>query len=104
MRDIYGGAYDTLKLPGDLTASSFGKTVRSPRDEHHGLYYLIFTSYRGRLKSSRVKDVVSLQDSYNRDKACLIMVSFSLLAGQFAEADIAKSLLHMISNDIGQVR
>ena len=32
------------------------------------------------------------------------MVSFSLLAGQFAEADIAKSLLHMISNDIGQVR
>lgn len=40
MRDIYGGAYDTLKLPGDLTASSFGKTVRSPRDEHHGLYNL----------------------------------------------------------------
>lgn len=56
------------------------------------------------LKVRRVKDVVSLQDSYNRDKACLIMVSFSLLAGQFAEADIAKSLLHMISNDIGQVR
>ena len=38
VKDIYGGAYDTLKLPGDLTASSFGKTVRSPRDEHHGLY------------------------------------------------------------------
>ena len=35
MRDIYGGAYDALKLPGDLTASSFGKTVRSPRDDHH---------------------------------------------------------------------
>ena len=47
--------------------------------------------------------MVSLQDSYNGDKACLIVVSFSLLAGQFAEADIAKSLLHMISNDIGQV-
>lgn len=30
-------------------------------------------------------------------------VSFFLVAGQFAEADIAKSLLHMISNDIGQV-
>ena len=28
---------------------------------------------------------------------------FFLVAGQFAEADIAKSLLHMISNDIGQV-
>ena len=27
----------------------------------------------------------------------------SSAAGQFAEADIAKSLLHMISNDIGQV-
>ena len=27
----------------------------------------------------------------------------SSVAGQFAEADIAKSLLHMISNDIGQV-
>ena len=64
----------------------------------------VITFYRGRLKSSRVKDVVSLQDSYNEDKACLIVVSFSLLAGQFAEADIAKSLLHMISNDIGQVR
>ena len=48
--------------------------------------------------------MVSLQDSYNEDEACLIVVSFSLLAGQFAEADIAKSLLHMISNDIGQVR
>ena len=64
----------------------------------------IITFYRSGLKSSRVKDVVSLQDSYNGDKACLIVVSFSLLAGQFAEADIAKSLLHMISNDIGQVR
>ena len=35
VKDIYGGAYDALKLPGDLTASSFGKTVRSPRDDHH---------------------------------------------------------------------
>lgn len=60
VRDIYGGAYDALKLPGDLTASSFGKTVRSPRDD---------------------------QDS----------------ATKFAEADIAKSLLHLICNDIGQI-
>ncbi|KAK2566673.1 4'-phosphopantetheine phosphatase [Acropora cervicornis] len=61
VRDIYGGAYEALKLPGDLTASSFGKTVRSTRDD--------------------------FQPNH---------------AGQFAEADIAKSLLHMISNDIGQ--
>jgi len=60
VRDIYGGAYEALKLPGDLIASSFGKTVRSPRDDHHH-------------------------------------------AGRFAEEDIAKSLLHMISNDIGQI-
>ena len=41
MRDIYGGAYDALKLPGDLTASSFGKTVRSPRDDQDsGLFKL----------------------------------------------------------------
>ena len=31
------------------------------------------------------------------------IVLFLLAVGQFAEADIAKSLLHMISNDIGQV-
>ncbi|XP_015747200.1 PREDICTED: pantothenate kinase 4-like [Acropora digitifera] len=62
VRDIYGGAYEALKLPGDLTASSFGKTVRSTRDD--------------------------FQPNH---------------AGQFAEADIAKSLLHMISNDIGQI-
>ncbi|XP_068686158.1 4'-phosphopantetheine phosphatase-like isoform X1 [Montipora capricornis] len=62
VRDIYGGAYEALKLPGDLTASSFGKTVRSPKDDFHGNH-----------------------------------------AGQFAEADVAKSLLHMISNDIGQI-
>ena len=37
----------------------------------------IITFYRSRLKSSRVKDVVSLQDSYNGDKAFLIVVSFS---------------------------
>lgn len=60
VKDIYGGAYDALKLPGDLTASSFGKTVRSPRDDQH-------------------------------------------TATQFAEADIAKSLLHLICNDIGQI-
>ncbi|KAJ7378171.1 Pantothenate kinase 4 [Desmophyllum pertusum] len=45
VRDIYGGAYDALKLPGDLTASSFGKTVRSPRDDHHDGLLKQFLAY-----------------------------------------------------------
>jgi len=36
--DIYGGAYDKLGLPGDVIASSFGKTVRASRD---GTFYFI---------------------------------------------------------------
>ncbi|ESO10934.1 hypothetical protein HELRODRAFT_109215 [Helobdella robusta] len=51
--DIYGGAYQTLHLPSDLIASSFGKAARSARDRQH--------------------------------------------------ADMAKSLLISISNDIGQI-
>ena len=35
---------------------------------------------------------------------CLfVLIFFFIVARQFADADIAKSLLHMISNDIGQV-
>nr|XP_006823846.1 PREDICTED: pantothenate kinase 4-like [Saccoglossus kowalevskii] len=56
VKDIYGGAYSALGLPGDLLASSFGKTVRNSKQ-----------------------------------------------ATGEAEEDIAKSLLHMISNDIGQI-
>ena len=59
VKDIYGGSYEALGLPGDLIASSFGKAARSriagpARDQVH-------------------------------------------------DADIAKSLLHLISNGIGQV-
>ncbi|XP_048588181.1 4'-phosphopantetheine phosphatase-like isoform X2 [Nematostella vectensis] len=32
VRDIYGGAYTEMGLPGDLTACSFGKAMRSFRD------------------------------------------------------------------------
>jgi len=60
VKDIYGKKCDKLGLPGDLTASSFGKTVRGSRDE--GI-----------------------------DKS------------KFSDADKAKSLLHMISNGIGQI-
>ena len=33
VKDIYGGAYQVLGLPGDLTASSFGKTQRDSKGD-----------------------------------------------------------------------
>lgn len=59
VKDIYGGSYSTIGLPGDVIASSFGKAAWSPRD---------MTEERS-----------------------------------FKEADIARSLLLSISNDIGQI-
>ncbi|XP_070615193.1 4'-phosphopantetheine phosphatase isoform X2 [Erythrolamprus reginae] len=53
VKDIYGGAYQTLGLSGNLIASSFGKSTMVDKD--------------------------------------------------FSKEDMAKSLLHMISNDIGQL-
>ncbi|XP_055984410.1 4'-phosphopantetheine phosphatase isoform X2 [Sorex fumeus] len=53
VQDIYGGAYQTLGLSGNLIASSFGKSATEDRE--------------------------------------------------FSKEDMAKSLLHMISNDIGQL-
>lgn len=31
VRDIYGGGYETLGLPGDVIASSFGLAARHPQ-------------------------------------------------------------------------
>ncbi|XP_040843732.1 4'-phosphopantetheine phosphatase [Ochotona curzoniae] len=53
VRDVYGGAHQTLGLSGNLIASSFGKSATAD--------------------------------------------------GEFSPEDLAKSLLHMISNDIGQL-
>ncbi|XP_015280788.1 PREDICTED: pantothenate kinase 4 [Gekko japonicus] len=53
VKDVYGGAYQTLGLSGNLIASSFGKSATADKD--------------------------------------------------FSKEDMAKSLLHMISNDIGQL-
>ncbi|XP_069676632.1 4'-phosphopantetheine phosphatase isoform X2 [Periplaneta americana] len=61
VRDIYGGDYKTLGLPGDLIASSFGKAMHNHKDRN-----------------------------FNADT-------------QFSEADLARSLLFTISNDVGQV-
>lgn len=32
VKDIYGGAYASIGLPGEVIASSFGKAARSPKD------------------------------------------------------------------------
>uniref|UniRef100_A0A670IG36 4'-phosphopantetheine phosphatase n=1 Tax=Podarcis muralis TaxID=64176 RepID=A0A670IG36_PODMU len=53
VKDVYGGAYQTLGLSGNLIASSFGKSATADKE--------------------------------------------------FSKEDMAKSLLHMISNDIGQL-
>ncbi|XP_022319339.2 4'-phosphopantetheine phosphatase-like [Crassostrea virginica] len=60
VKDIYGGAYSSIGLSGDIIASSFGKAARSPK------------------KSVEVET-------------------------PFKEADIARSLLLSISNDVGQI-
>ncbi|XP_046852774.1 4'-phosphopantetheine phosphatase-like isoform X2 [Xenia sp. Carnegie-2017] len=63
VKDIYGGDYSSIGLPGDLTACTFGKAVRSAKSD----------------------DATTDKDT------------------QFCGKDIVKSLLHMISNDIGQL-
>ena len=40
VKDIYGGAYELLGLPGDLTASSFGKTQRDIRADGTVIFYI----------------------------------------------------------------
>ena len=59
VKDIYGGGYEAMGLPGDVIASSFGKAARS-------------------------RIAGPARDQVN-------------------DADIAKSLLHLISNGIGQL-
>lgn len=59
VRDIYGGDYSSLGLPGDLIASSFGKAMNLKTEEAN--------------------------------------------QNNFTEADLARSLLFTISNDVGQI-
>nr|CAD7596981.1 unnamed protein product [Timema genevievae] len=61
VKDIYGGDYKTLGLPGHVIASSFGKAMASHSESNTNA------------------------------------------GGRFSEADIARSLLFTISNDIGQI-
>lgn len=78
VKDIYGGDYLTLGMHSDLIASSFGKIC--PR-QNKGINYL-----------------------YNR-KICVDFLFLWLLFSEsdYNEADLARSLLFAISNDIGQI-
>ena len=76
VKDIYGADYTKFGLPADLIASSFGNIIK----------------------------VIPVQLSYH------LILPFQLSSAgvnkderQFSEADIARSLLYIISNDIGQI-
>lgn len=60
IKDIYGGDYPGMDLPGDLLACSFGKAINFCKNKNSN-------------------------------------------PGNFCESDIARSLLFMISNDLGQI-
>ena len=41
VKDIYGGDYAIMGLPGDVPASSFGKAARTSREDRKGLSYIL---------------------------------------------------------------
>ena len=82
VKDIYGGDYASQGLPGELIASSFGKAV-------------CWSNNEGR---KPFKSIWQLKDCNMR------ITHFDYISGQqFSEADLARSLLFTISNDIGQI-
>ena len=78
VKDIYGADYTQFGLPADLIASSFGNIIKVKQSP--GLAPFI-SSWVFQLNSASV----------GREER------------QFSEADIARSLLYIISNDIGQI-
>ena len=65
MKDIYGGDYAALGLPGDLVASSFGKTVKSSEDPTEGATvgkYMLFEILKFK-KSKLIKEPYMLRSS-----------------------------------------
>lgn len=81
VQDIYGGAHQTLGLSGNLIASSFGKSATADTGTSRSPALALGGAWRppGRLPS------------------------VLLPPPEFSKEDMAKSLLHMISNDIGQL-
>ncbi|XP_050719238.1 4'-phosphopantetheine phosphatase-like isoform X2 [Eriocheir sinensis] len=74
VKDIYGGDYSALGLTGGTIASSFGKAM------HHG----------------------HSKSDGSPDEKCMKCHQARHARG-FSEADIARSLLFTVSNDIGQI-
>jgi len=81
VKDIYGGDYETLGMHSDLIASSFGKIC--PR-QNKGLIYNL--------------NVYLLLIRY-----CILSIMTVFPESDYNEADLARSLLFAISNDIGQI-
>lgn len=82
VQDIYGGAHQTLGLSGNLIASSFGKSATADQG----------TSVRPAVPARPPPPARGLASSAR-----------PLSPPEFSQEDMAKSLLHMISNDIGQL-
>lgn len=82
VQDIYGGAHQTLGLSGNLIASSFGKSATA--DQGTFCWLAVPT--------------------HPPTRAVFLPVALrSAVPPEFSQEDMAKSLLHMISNDIGQL-
>lgn len=84
VQDIYGGAHQTLGLSGNLIASSFGKSATADRGTA--------------LAGSRPSPARAPRAAPRPQHAAPCSPS-----PEFSQEDMAKSLLHMISNDIGQL-
>lgn len=90
MKDIYGGDCTSLGLPGDLIASSFGKAAQTAPD-----------SIQGVCEFHRL--VFSPLVFFFRVCVCVCFLLNQVLFLIVIEADLARSLLLTISNDIGQI-
>lgn len=86
VQDVYGGAHQTLGLSGNLIASSFGKSATADRGTARRLLSLAGCTLPPGARCPR-----------------LPAQWLCFRPAEFSREDMAKSLLHMISNDIGQL-
>lgn len=96
VKDIYGGDYSSQGLPGDLIASSFGKAMSCGKHKFAQVASEIY--YQRSLALILSLPVLSFSLSF------FLNVCDDILGPpKFSEADLARSLLFTISNDIGQI-
>lgn len=94
MKDIYGGDCTSLGLPGDLIASSFGKAAQAAPESIQGMWTLPW------------KQFLWITFHFHNFSMTVFGTCFSFFFPFFlhwTEADLARSLLFAISNDIGQI-